>query len=227
MNQNIIKLTSIVAASLFVSALAVAHGKTLHLYTNNGAPAFGIKHEDGTIHGERAYAGTLAWNATRGAYTTSSPGWTWGDEWAATDFHGFKVLTSAQVWNGTTFVDAANDFKILLGTSSITTGSGVVNGFNTEIGTNDHLHIRYNLLGVENGAAGSEIYRLNFLGLRTTAAGATTEYPGFGLVLNRGGSAGDVAAALAYANANPVPEPATLAVLSLGAGFILRRRRQA
>lgn len=216
-----IKIAAVAALFAVAPVSALAHGDTIHLYHVNNQPVVGMEHEDGTIDpGIRAFGATLNWNATQAAYSTSSPGWTWDESFLSTDSLQIDSLLPLQVWNGATFVNSGLTAKILLGVDSYNTGNGFVAGFPSIIGADDHKHFRYNINGLAQGDPNVAVYRLAFQGKRTGLG--TERFPGISIVLNRGASTADADAALAYAQANPVPEPAT--GFTLAAGWLFLRR---
>ncbi|MCW5936102.1 MAG: PEP-CTERM sorting domain-containing protein [Fimbriimonadaceae bacterium] len=219
------KTTLAALAVIGGNTLAFAHGETMHLFLDNGVPAMGLRDETSQVTKQRAFQGTFTWNAALNAYSTSSPGWTWSDEWEPSDELGFNVLTSVQRWDGAQFVNAGQQFRISLEGKSIDTTGGYNAGFFTVIGADDHKHFRYTLLGVAQGDLDTAVYRINLEGIRHEHHDHDIRYPGFGLVLNRGASQESFNAAYDYALRNPVPEPVTLASLVTTIAAMLRRRR--
>lgn len=217
------KFAIVTLATVAISSAALAHGDQIYLYMDGATPTVATKLEsDGSLVAGRAFAGELVWNAGQNAYSTNVPGWAWDTSLAPTDSLHFDFLYGLQKWNGTDFEAAGTTATVKLSFDSVTTGAGFVSGLTTLVGANDHWHYRYNINGfAENDPAAVGVYRLAFL---ATRLGSTnTQFPGFSVVLNLGDTEDNHMDALAFAYANPVPEPSSFIALGLGA-LVLRKK---
>jgi hypothetical protein len=147
-----------------------------------------------------------------------------------------NFLDGLKVWNGSAFVDPGTE-QIAAATSSsfapsvLTKDSGPFNSLSLSAITaaaGEHKTIRWRLLGdgaAPNTASDDGVYLLS-LQLISDQAGVAASDPYF-FVLSKNASGAEQSAAMAYVNANLVPEPGCLGAVSLGlAAALLRRSRR-
>ncbi|MFP4145017.1 MAG: PEP-CTERM sorting domain-containing protein [Phycisphaeraceae bacterium] len=151
---------------------------------------------------------------------------------------GFDILEPLGLWNGDGFdpLDPATDevlaitYVFGLDIERRDTAGGFVTGFDVPVAGDGswHQHLTWTLLGDGGSLTGvpdAGVYLLT-LQLRSSAEEIGPSEP---LYLVFDSDAGEAAheAAIDWTRTNLIPEPASLAVLGLGAGLLLTRRRQA
>jgi hypothetical protein len=162
----------------------------------------------------------------------------------------FDILSDLRYWNGTGAVSFGNvtngeTLKLeLFGSTVVGTGAGFYPGFVIDAvgppnqpseGLHEHLTSTLrgpNLLDPNNPAAANGIY-LMAMQLKLLQSNGTTPYPGidpslpFYVLYDHHAEAGAIDDAVAYAQANLVPEPSTWVLASMGALalFVICRRR--
>lgn len=164
-------------------------------------------------------------------FNSTSPGFDFEDGiLPGNSLFGFNILQPLLYWTGSGFSGAAGETMTILDSGSgqeATTGAGQVSGFKLAVDDEGgyHGHFTY-FLNPASGqiAPASGIYLLH-LYLYSDALGADMG-DAFAIVFNWDSSEEMHEDAIAYANANVVPEPSSLVALAAGAlSFIAIRRR--
>jgi hypothetical protein len=144
-------------------------------------------------------------------------------------------LDGLKRWNGSAFVDPgteqiAGSTSSLFAPQTLTSDAGPFGTITLSAASgasNDHKTLRWRLLGdgaSPNTASDDGVYLLS-LQLSTDQPGITPSDP-YCFLLNKNATPAEAAAALAFANANLVPEPAGLAALAIVVGTLFPRPRR-
>jgi len=135
---------------------------------------------------------------------------------------GFNVLSTPQLWNGSTLVDSPIGFELSFGPASVTVGAGGASGFSIPVGAggfDDHLDILLLAGDPDPGADG--VYVLEFEAF-SNDLGASDP---FWFVLGRGVGDDQIDPVVDYVQQNLVPAPGALALFgALGVAAARRRR---
>lgn len=153
---------------------------------------------------------------------------------AGTNF-SFAILDDLKIWTGSGFGAVPSGESLLIekgsqsvtiGTSEVTPKPGFVFGSASGVlsGLQLHEHLDATLLGLNGNDTPPPANGIYLLNIALQATGASDSDP-IWIVYNHGLDEEDHDAAIAWVEANLVPEPSALVLLGGGAVALLRRRR--
>ena len=137
------------------------------------------------------------------------------------------IVDGVTGWNGGGFNDVSETMTLEFGPQSVTSGDGLVEGFDLTMDDEGGFHGHFDIL--LNGSGGDPDPGIYLLSLQLAASDSASTYEPsdtFWFVMNLGQSEDDHEAAIEWVEANLVPAPAALALFLLHGGVSSRRRRQ-